>query len=222
MKDDKSIPTQERLLLAATKIFAQRGFDGATTRVITTEAHANLQSIPFYFESKEKLYEAALERVAQLFVGSFESLFQEIDYAEEQNQLKGNGAWNYIVEMLGRLTEWVLDDRYRYELLLVNHDLLYPTTGIHRMLEPLARVYDYFAKLLLSAAGSDDVFWANSYSYSVISTFFTFNNMPLFLEAVLREDVSNLQTILRARMQLKCDMLTSVEAVVKSHCRLEQ
>ena len=203
MKKENQIPTQERLLLSATKLFALRGFDGATTRAITTDAHANLQSIPFYYESKEKLYEAALERVAVLFMGSFESLFQEIDNAGEYGQLDKKTAWSYVIEILGRLTEWVLNEQYRYELLLVNHDLLYPTQGIHKMMEPLARIYDYFARLLLIAAGSGDVFWANSYSYSVISTFFTYNNMPIFLQTVLREDVTDPKVVQRARMQLK-------------------
>ena len=65
--------------------------------------------------------------------------------------------------------------------------------------------------------GNTDRFWANSYSYIVISGFFTYSNMPVFLETVLKEDIGDLNVIQRARAQLKRDMLTSIEAVVKKY-----
>lgn len=217
MQEKNELSTKERLLLAATKMFAIHGYEGATTREITAEAHANLQSIPFYYESKEKLYQAAVCRISQLVMNDYEHLLKEIEDARKQNLLDKSMAWNYIVETVGHLSEWVLNEEYKYELLLINHDLLYPTKGICQMLEPLAQVYYYFAELLMVVTGNTDRFWANSYSYIVISGFFTYSNMPVFLETVLKEDIGDLNVIQRARAQLKRDMLTSIEAVVKKY-----
>ncbi|MDO4313661.1 MAG: TetR family transcriptional regulator [Eubacteriales bacterium] len=219
MKDENKVSTKERLLLAATKMFALHGFEGATTREITAEAHANLQSIPFHYESKEKLYQATVNRISKLFMKNYEPLFREVEDAKARKLLDKSLAWNYIVETVGHLSEWVLNEQYKYELLLINHDLLYPTKGICQMMEPLAQIYYYFAELLMAATGNDDEFWANNYSYIVISAFFAYSNMPAFLGTVLKEDISESEVIQRAKMQLKRDMLTSVEAIVKKYSK---
>lgn len=58
--------TKERLLQAALKVFAQKGYRGATVREIASEADsANLSSINYYYSGKEHLYRAALEHVFQ-------------------------------------------------------------------------------------------------------------------------------------------------------------
>ncbi len=54
--------TRERILVAALQVFAEHGFDGARTRDIADRAGANLGLIQYYFESKEQLWRAAVER----------------------------------------------------------------------------------------------------------------------------------------------------------------
>lgn len=44
---------QVRILKAAERLFAARGFDGASVRDITTAAGVNLATITYYFGSKE-------------------------------------------------------------------------------------------------------------------------------------------------------------------------
>jgi len=56
--DDK----RERILAAALEAFSAQGFDGATTREIATRAGVNLGLIQYYFEGKENLWRAAVER----------------------------------------------------------------------------------------------------------------------------------------------------------------
>jgi AcrR family transcriptional regulator len=53
--------TRSDLIAAARKLFAQRGFDGASIRAITTEAGANLGAVTYHFGSKRDLYSAVLE-----------------------------------------------------------------------------------------------------------------------------------------------------------------
>ena len=54
--------TKQKILQAAIKVFSRKGFRGATVREIVSEADAhNLNSVVYYFGSKEELYKAVLE-----------------------------------------------------------------------------------------------------------------------------------------------------------------
>lgn len=55
--------TRERLMLAATQEFCERGYDGARIERIAKNARCNIRMAYHYFEGKEGLYLAVLERV---------------------------------------------------------------------------------------------------------------------------------------------------------------
>ncbi len=57
-KDPKS--TQDKILSAAMKVFAEHNFRDATTRMICTEAHVNVALVNYYFRSKAELYKAVV------------------------------------------------------------------------------------------------------------------------------------------------------------------
>jgi len=52
--------TKVRLLEAAGREFAEKGFEGATVRSISDRAGANLASVNYHFGDKERLYEEAV------------------------------------------------------------------------------------------------------------------------------------------------------------------
>lgn len=54
--------TRERLLNAAERLFAERGFNGVSTRMITEEAGANSAAMHYHFGSKAALIRAVFER----------------------------------------------------------------------------------------------------------------------------------------------------------------
>ena len=59
--------TRERLLDAAERIFAERGFEGASMRAVTQAAGASVSAANYHFGSKEELLRATLlRRVAPL------------------------------------------------------------------------------------------------------------------------------------------------------------
>jgi len=62
-RDGEAGDTARRLIEAGRKLFASRGFDGASVRALTGEAGTNLGAITYHFESKEELYQAVLEVV---------------------------------------------------------------------------------------------------------------------------------------------------------------
>ena len=53
---------RERILDAAQQTFAEKGFDGATTRQIASRANAPLGLLGYYFGSKLKLWQASVDR----------------------------------------------------------------------------------------------------------------------------------------------------------------
>ena len=57
--------TRARLLAEALRLFAERGYEGVSTRAVALAAESNVALIAFHFGSKRGLYEAAVEAVAR-------------------------------------------------------------------------------------------------------------------------------------------------------------
>jgi AcrR family transcriptional regulator len=55
--------TKARILKAAQEVFAQKGFEGASTREIAALAGVNISSLHYHWESKETLYLATFESI---------------------------------------------------------------------------------------------------------------------------------------------------------------
>ena len=54
------VTTRDRILEAAGEQFAERGFRGATVRVICEKAGVNISAVKYYFGGKEELYSEVL------------------------------------------------------------------------------------------------------------------------------------------------------------------
>jgi TetR/AcrR family transcriptional regulator len=65
-------PTRDRILAAATDLFSERSFDGATTREIATRAGVTQPLLHYHFRTKEELWQAAVESI-------FDRLNQTLD-----------------------------------------------------------------------------------------------------------------------------------------------
>ena len=61
MSDLTQEKTKGKLLCAAIKVFAEKGYDGATVRDICFRVGANVAAVNYYFGSKESLYRYILE-----------------------------------------------------------------------------------------------------------------------------------------------------------------
>ena len=58
--------TARRILLAAIEVFAEEGYEGATTRSLASRAGVNAPAIQYYFGSKEGLYRAVIAHIANI------------------------------------------------------------------------------------------------------------------------------------------------------------
>jgi TetR/AcrR family transcriptional regulator, regulator of cefoperazone and chloramphenicol sensitivity len=64
--------TRSKIITAAIALFGQFGFDGASTREIAARAGVNAPAVQYYFESKEGLYCACAEALADDAWAAFE------------------------------------------------------------------------------------------------------------------------------------------------------
>jgi len=57
-----SVPTKDRILDAAEKLFSDNGFDATSLRDITTSAQVNLAAVNYHFQSKDSLIDSVIAR----------------------------------------------------------------------------------------------------------------------------------------------------------------
>ena len=70
MSNTKDTSTEDRIKVAARKVFHQKGYAGTRTRDIAEEAGINHAMLNYYFRSKEKLFEIVMmETMGQFFKG---------------------------------------------------------------------------------------------------------------------------------------------------------
>ncbi len=65
--------TKARILQAAQEVFAERGFDGASTREIASRADVNISSLHYHWDSKETLYRGIFAHVYRELVALVQS-----------------------------------------------------------------------------------------------------------------------------------------------------
>ncbi|ONM48734.1 TetR family transcriptional regulator [Nocardia donostiensis] len=62
MRPDIALPTDQRLIIAAEHLFAERGIDAVSLRAVMAAAGANVASVHYHFGSKEALVEALISQ----------------------------------------------------------------------------------------------------------------------------------------------------------------
>lgn len=114
---EDTIKTQERLLKAAAKIFALKGYRDATIAEICTKAKANIAAVNYHFRDKESLYREAWR------LSLIESLKNHptdggvSDKATPEEKLKGQ-----VKALLDRIT-----DKNNMEFMIVQREFANPT-----------------------------------------------------------------------------------------------
>ena len=66
MEKDKA-DKKDHILDVAEKVFSEFGYDGSSTRLISSEANVNMAMLNYYFGSKEGLFIAIFERKINFF-----------------------------------------------------------------------------------------------------------------------------------------------------------
>ena len=102
---------KRQLLEAACEIFGKNGPDGATTRQIAQAAKQNIAAIAYYFGSKEGLYLAVAQDIADLIRIDFEPTVAQLDdFIEKPNP----------TEHLPLLQKLIIDSFLQYARLVLD------------------------------------------------------------------------------------------------------
>ena len=105
-KSDADKPdARKRLLLAGMDIFGELGFEAVTTRQLASKANVNLASIPYYFGTKEQLYNECIAEFIKYVSKHFAELRAEI-IAELGDK---NISHSKVIELLEKLMLRIVD-----------------------------------------------------------------------------------------------------------------
>ncbi|MDY0097806.1 MAG: TetR/AcrR family transcriptional regulator [Bacteroidales bacterium] len=74
---DSEKQTEDRIFESATEIFIEKGMDGARMQDIANHAGINKALLHYYYRSKEHLFEAVFEKMANVMFSRFAPVFDE-------------------------------------------------------------------------------------------------------------------------------------------------
>ena len=85
---ESNAESRERILGAALEIFSQQGFEGAKTRDIAARAGVTLGLLQYYFGSKPKLWEAAVDLAFAELEKSLEGVVSDPSLADDAERMR--------------------------------------------------------------------------------------------------------------------------------------
>ncbi len=135
-------PTRDRILDAAEHLFARRGFDAATVREIAAAAGANVAAVGYYFQGKENLYVAVLERGIRQRNEALRRALAEIEAADEERP----DPEAILRALVGTHLEGMSKGIAGYDfMLLLASEMLNPRAAVrelfHKYIEPTQAAY---------------------------------------------------------------------------------
>ncbi|TQM26326.1 TetR family transcriptional regulator [Nocardia bhagyanarayanae] len=74
-----AMPTDRRLILAAERLFAERGIDAVSLRAVMSAAGANVAAVHYHFGSKEALIEALIRQRSDAVATRRAALLDEVE-----------------------------------------------------------------------------------------------------------------------------------------------
>jgi len=123
--------TQQKLLTAASEVFAENGFKNTTVRDICNRADVNVAAINYHFGNKEKLYEAVWENSNRAAV---KKRMDELDLARTDAPEKR------IRLFVKTLLRNILDqNRPEWDFRIVAHEMISPTASFDKIVDRAIR-----------------------------------------------------------------------------------
>ncbi|MBN2428292.1 MAG: CerR family C-terminal domain-containing protein [Deltaproteobacteria bacterium] len=99
---------KDRLLEAAVDVFGKYGFEAATTRMIAKKAGVNIASIPYYFNGKEGLYQAAITYIVEKIEAKFGTALQNMAELATGENPNREAARSALENLLGGIVSFMV------------------------------------------------------------------------------------------------------------------
>ncbi len=126
----KDLETRERLLSAASRLFAERGFAKVTVRDICRRARANLAAVNYHFHGKTGLYEEVLRSAIQTMRGTTEAA---------QRAGAGRPPAEQLEAFIAIFLQKVVEGRNSWIHGLMMHELSDPTPALDLVVDEVLR-----------------------------------------------------------------------------------
>jgi TetR/AcrR family transcriptional regulator, regulator of cefoperazone and chloramphenicol sensitivity len=125
------VTTRDRIMEAAGEQFAERGFRGATVRMICEKAGVNISAIKYYFGGKEELYAEVLRFWHDFAIKKYPPLLGTGDDAPSEEKLRA-----FIHSLLFRLLD---KGKPAWFGKLMAREMVVPTRAFDRMVQEVMR-----------------------------------------------------------------------------------
>jgi len=133
-------PTRHKLLEAAGRVFADRGYDSATVREICRLAQANVAAVNYHFRDKQGLYTEVLNQMTK--AAQLERMSAVIDKSAPPEEILRRVI---KVRMHGLRTERLPDWHFR----IVAREFAHPTPAMSKMIDKVSRpLYERLLELV--------------------------------------------------------------------------
>ena len=118
--------TRERIMKAAERLFAERGYDATSIRAIVAKARVNQAAINYHFDGKDGLYREVLR-------AAFGALTeQQLEHADEMKAMSREAA---LAEFIRRQLRPLLGrDEYSRHMRILNWESVRPTAVFRKLL----------------------------------------------------------------------------------------
>ena len=149
---------QERLLEAAIDVFGRYGYEGATTRKIVQAAGVNIATLPYYFSSKEGLYQAVISHIVVMLDKQVAESLKTLSRCSFKGKDGRHQAFELLEQLLGKMIGFMLGSPQAPRVArIILHEQLYPSSAYDLLftgfMEPLIEALT----TLILAVSSDPV-----------------------------------------------------------------
>jgi AcrR family transcriptional regulator len=118
--------TRERIMKAAERLFAERGYDATSIRAIVAKARVNQAAINYHFDGKDGLYREVLRTAFRALTE------QQLDHADEMKAMSREAA---LAEFVRRQLRPLLGrDEYSRHMRILNWGTVRPTAVFRKLL----------------------------------------------------------------------------------------
>jgi AcrR family transcriptional regulator len=170
--------TRRRVLDAAVKLFAERGFKNVTIRDVCKEAGANVAAVNYYFRDKLSLYKEAVQLAADMMDQHKQAAMDAGQGQSPEEQLRA-----YIRSLLHRMLGEEADERTALIEKLIGREMGDPSPAfdliVEKGIKPSAGRLGALVAQLLGCAPDDQRVWQTALSVQSQCVFYKFSK-PVF------------------------------------------
>ncbi len=160
-KMDGASVTPDRILDAAEDLFSKRGFDGVTMREVAELANVDPALSHYYFATKQGLFDAVLERRAELVFSERMEVFDQYEATHGDKVTVEGAVAAFVVPLLDRARNGGEGWKNYFRLIaLVNNDASHVAISIMSYFDPLVHRLITVVKRALPNAKEEELFWS--------------------------------------------------------------